>query len=115
MTETYEPAPRASREPTDAAAANEPFLVVEDLTVRFPTADGLVQAVTGLSYTVEQGKTLGIVGESGSGKSVSSHGRDGPARRQAHPDVGLDPGRRHARSSACRATRCAASAAARSR
>jgi peptide/nickel transport system ATP-binding protein len=51
---------------------NEPFLVVENLTVRFPTADGLVQAVTDLSYSVEQGKTLGIVGESGSGKSVSS-------------------------------------------
>jgi peptide/nickel transport system ATP-binding protein len=51
---------------------DEPFLVVDDLTVRFPTADGLVQAVTGLSYSVEMGKTLGIVGESGSGKSVSS-------------------------------------------
>ncbi|KAA1415369.1 ABC transporter ATP-binding protein [Nocardioides humilatus] len=49
-----------------------PFLVVDDLTVKFPTADGLVQAVTGLSYQVELGKTLGIVGESGSGKSVSS-------------------------------------------
>jgi peptide/nickel transport system ATP-binding protein len=49
-----------------------PLLVVENLTVRFPTADGLVQAVTGLDYTVEVGKTLGIVGESGSGKSVSS-------------------------------------------
>ncbi len=50
----------------------EPYLKVDDLTVRFPTADGLVQAVTGLSYQVELGKTLGIVGESGSGKSVSS-------------------------------------------
>ena len=50
----------------------EPYLVVDDLTVKFPTADGLVQAVTGLSYSVELGKTLGIVGESGSGKSVSS-------------------------------------------
>jgi peptide/nickel transport system ATP-binding protein len=48
------------------------FLVVEDLSVKFPTEDGLVSAVTGLSYTVEMGKTLGIVGESGSGKSVSS-------------------------------------------
>ena len=46
--------------------------MVEDLTVRFPTADGLVQAVTGLATPIDQGKTLGIVGESGSGKSVSS-------------------------------------------
>ncbi len=52
--------------------AGEPYLVVDDLTVKFPTADGLVHAVTGLSYQVEMGKTLGIVGESGSGKSVSS-------------------------------------------
>ncbi len=52
--------------------AADPYLKVDDLTVRFPTADGLVQAVTGLSYQVELGKTLGIVGESGSGKSVSS-------------------------------------------
>jgi peptide/nickel transport system ATP-binding protein len=55
-----------------SASPTEPFLVIEDLTVRFPTANGLVQAVTEMSYTLEQGKTLGIVGESGSGKSVSS-------------------------------------------
>jgi peptide/nickel transport system ATP-binding protein len=54
------------------ARTDEPFLVVEDLTVKFPTADGLVNAVSDLSYSVELGKTLGIVGESGSGKSVSS-------------------------------------------
>jgi len=53
-------------------AEGEPYLRIEDLTVRFPTADGLVQAVTELNYSVELGKTLGIVGESGSGKSVSS-------------------------------------------
>lgn len=50
----------------------EPFLVVENLTVKFPTHDGLVHAVSDLSYSVEMGRTLGIVGESGSGKSVSS-------------------------------------------
>ena len=55
-----------------ATETGDPYLVVEDLTVRFPTADGIVQAVTDLSYTLEEGKTLGIVGESGSGKSVSS-------------------------------------------
>ena len=57
-----------------AAPANstDPLLVVEELTVKFPTHDGLVQAVTDLSYSVDRGKTLGIVGESGSGKSVSS-------------------------------------------
>ncbi|UPK76964.1 ABC transporter ATP-binding protein [Nocardioidaceae bacterium SCSIO 66511] len=55
-----------------AHAADNPYLVVEDLSVSFPTRDGLVKAVSGLSYSVELGKTLGIVGESGSGKSVSS-------------------------------------------
>ncbi|MGI8522552.1 MAG: ABC transporter ATP-binding protein [Nocardioides sp.] len=48
------------------------FLTVDNLSVRFPTHDGLVQAVSELSYSVSPGKTLGIVGESGSGKSVSS-------------------------------------------
>ncbi|MDX6326829.1 MAG: peptide/nickel transport system ATP-binding protein [Nocardioidaceae bacterium] len=57
---------------TTTATGSDPYLVIEHLSVRFPTHDGLVQAVTDLSYTVRQGQTLGIVGESGSGKSVSS-------------------------------------------
>jgi peptide/nickel transport system ATP-binding protein len=49
-----------------------PLLDVRELTVRFPTSDGIVQAVTNVSFTLRRGETLGIVGESGSGKSVSN-------------------------------------------
>jgi len=48
------------------------LLEISDLHVSFRTADGIVQAVRGLSFSVDVGQTLGIVGESGSGKSVST-------------------------------------------
>jgi len=48
-----------------------PLLEVRDLTTRFHTLDGVVHAVNGISYTLDEGETLGIVGESGCGKSVS--------------------------------------------
>ena len=53
-------------------SAGEDYLVVADLSVRFPTHDGLVRAVEDLSFTVRRGQTLGVVGESGSGKTVSA-------------------------------------------
>ena len=48
------------------------LLEIKDLHTFFTTKKGIIKAVNGVSYSVEQGKTLGVVGESGSGKSVSA-------------------------------------------
>ena len=48
-----------------------PILEVRNLETRFYTQDGVVNAVNGVSFHVNEGETLGIVGESGCGKTVS--------------------------------------------
>ncbi|MBC7223428.1 MAG: ABC transporter ATP-binding protein, partial [Anaerolineae bacterium] len=47
------------------------LLEVKGLRTQFFTQDGVVHAVNGISYHVDEGETLGIVGESGCGKSVN--------------------------------------------
>ena len=66
------PAGHATRVDVADAAGAAPLLAVENLNVGFPTDDGVVEAVRGVSYTLERGRVLAVVGESGSGKSVTS-------------------------------------------
>ncbi len=49
-----------------------PLLEVRDLDTQFHTDDGVVHAVNGVSFTVNEGETLGLVGESGCGKTVTA-------------------------------------------
>lgn len=57
---------------TTTTPVGDVVLEVDDLNVTFPSDDGPVTAVRGVSYQLRRGQSLGIVGESGSGKSVTS-------------------------------------------
>lgn len=54
------------------ATGRTPLLEIKDLSVRFDTEDGPVQAVDQVSFSLSAGEILGIVGESGCGKSVTA-------------------------------------------
>jgi oligopeptide transport system ATP-binding protein len=62
-------------------SANEPLLQVKDLRKEFPLRSGFliqrvtrtVKAVDGISFSIREGRTLGLVGESGSGKSTTGY------------------------------------------
>ena len=53
-------------------SAEAPLLAITDLSVDFPTVDGVVHAVRGLTFSLRPGEVLAVVGESGSGKSVTA-------------------------------------------
>ena len=61
---------REANHPGDASQG--PVLEVRDLRTHFFTKDGVVKAVDGVSFSIENGETLGVVGESGCGKSITA-------------------------------------------
>jgi len=65
-----------------------PLLHVEDLRVTFPTAQGAIEAVRGVSFTIRAGEILALVGQSGSGKSVTARALVGLAGARAQVDAG---------------------------
>jgi oligopeptide transport system ATP-binding protein len=68
MAQTWEPEVK----PGGRAGDDGPVLEVKDLKTYFYTPDGVVKAVNGVSYSLNDGEALGLVGESGCGKTVSA-------------------------------------------
>jgi len=52
---------------------NRPLLEIKDLSIEFRTFDGVVKAVNHMTFSVPQGKTIGLVGETGAGKTTILH------------------------------------------
>ena len=61
-----------------------PLLAVQDLGVDFPTDDGTLHAVDGVTFQVRDHEVLGMVGESGSGKTVTALAVLGLLPKRAH-------------------------------
>ncbi len=75
MSETLTESPkRSTKSPLQGLSFDDsaPLLEVEDLQVEFHTRDGVAHAVNKVSFSLEEGQTLGILGESGCGKSVTA-------------------------------------------
>ena len=63
---------RSARRSTERRSTDRPLLEVRNLKTHFFTQDGVVKAVDGVTFSIDDGKTLGVVGESGCGKSVAA-------------------------------------------
>ena len=94
------PGARLCRGGRAVRAMTGPLLEIRDLAVDFLADEGVVQAVRGVSFNVEQGQTVALVGESGSGKTVISQAILGIlpqiARITRGSIVFRDPRRNHA-------------------
>jgi len=69
-------------------SAEPALLEVRDLTVRFDTAGGAVQAVSAVGFSLGRGQTLGLVGESGCGKSTAAYALMGLLPRNGRVTAG---------------------------